>query len=56
MRRHVCRELVMLMEEEEEKVEEEVEAVPVLARDERKRTLHRLIQIIIDFMIETHEY
>ena len=33
-----------------------MEEAPVLARDERKRTLHRLIQIMIDFMIETHEY
>ena len=33
-----------------------VKEAPVLARDERRRTLHRLIQIIIDFMIETHEY
>ena len=56
MRRDICRELVVIMEEEEDKAEEVVEAVPVLARDERKRTLHRLIQIIIDFMIETHEY
>ena len=34
----------------------EVEEAPVLARDERRRTVQRLIQIIIDFMIETHEY
>ena len=34
----------------------EVEEAPVLSRDERRRTLHRLIQTIIDFMIETHEY
>ena len=48
---------MVLREEEEDKAEEEeVEAVPVLARDERKRTLQRLIQNIIDFMIETHEY
>ena len=38
------------MKEEEEEEEEEA---PVLARDERKRALHRLLQIIIDFMIET---
>ena len=29
------------------------EEASVLARDERKRGLHRLLQIIIDFMIET---
>ena len=29
---------------------------PVLARDERRRTVHRLIQIIVDFMIETPEF
>ena len=33
-----------------------MEEAPVLARDERRRTLHRLLQIMIDFMIETHEY
>ena len=32
------------------------EEAPVLARDERKRALHRLLQIIIDFMIETQDY
>ena len=42
MRRDICREVV---------VPEVVEA-----RDERKRTLQRLIQNIIDFMVETHEY
>ena len=31
----------------------EVEEAPVLARDERRRTVHNLIQIIVDFMIET---
>ena len=35
---------------EEEEVNEET---PVLARDERTRTLHRLLKIIIDFMVET---
>ena len=39
-----------MKDEEEEEKEEEV-SVPV--RDERKRGLHRLLQIIIDFMIET---
>ena len=38
------------MKEEEEVKEEEA---PVLARDERTRGLHRLLQIIIDFMVET---
>ena len=38
------------------KEEEEEEEAPVLAGDERKRALHRLLQIIIDFMIETQEY
>ena len=37
-------------------MKEEEEEAPVLARDERKRALHRLLQIIIDFMIETQEY
>ena len=32
------------------------EEAPVLARDERTRALHRLVQIIIDFMVETPEY
>ena len=31
----------------------EGEEAPVLARDERRRTIHNLIQIIVDFMIET---
>ena len=34
----------------------EEEEAPVLARDERKRALHRLLQIIIVFMIETQDY
>ena len=38
---------------EEEEVKEET---PVLARDERTRALHRLLQIIIDFMVETPQY
>ena len=35
-----------------EEVKEEEEA-PVLARAERTRALHRLLQIIVDFMVET---
>ena len=34
-------------------MKEEEEEAPVLARDERTRALHRLLQIIVDFMIET---
>ena len=30
-----------------------MEEAPVLARDERRRTIHDLIQIIVDYMIET---
>ena len=30
-----------------------MEEAPVLASDERRRTIHNLIQIIVDFMIET---
>ena len=37
-------------------MKEEEEEASVLARDERKRALHRLLQIIIDFMIETQHY
>ena len=37
-------------------MKEEEEEAPVLAQDERKRALHRLLQIIIDFMIETQDY
>ena len=33
-----------------------MEEAPVLARDERRRTVQRLIQIIVDFMIETPEF
>ena len=33
-----------------------MEEAPVLARDERRRTVHRLIQITVDFMIETPEF
>ena len=40
------------MKEEEVKEEE----APVLARDERTRALHNLLQIIIDFMVETPGY
>ena len=32
---------------------EEEEEAPVLARAERTRALHRLLQIIVDFMVET---
>ena len=35
------------------KEEEEEEEAPVLARAERTRALHRLLQIIVDFMVET---
>ena len=42
-----------MKEEEEEGEEEDEDEAPVLARDERKRALHRLLQIIIDFMVET---
>ena len=41
------------MKEEEEEVKEEEDEAPVLARDERTRGLHRLLQIIIDFMVDT---
>ena len=41
-----------MKEEVKEEVKEEEEA-PVLARDERTRALHRLLQTIIDFMVET---
>ena len=34
-------------------MKEEEEEAPVLARAERTRALHRLLQIIVDFMIET---
>ena len=38
-----------------EEVNEEVnEETP--ARDERTQALHRLLQIIIDFMVETEQY
>ena len=37
----------------EEVKEEEEEEAPVLARAERTRALHRLLQIIVDFMVET---
>ena len=30
-----------------------MEEAPVLARDERRRAIHNLIQIIVDFMIDT---
>ena len=33
-----------------------MEEAPVLARDERRRTVHNLIQIIVDFMIGTLEF
>ena len=32
------------------------EEAPVLARDERTRALHSLLQMIIDFMVETKKY
>ena len=35
------------------KEEVKEEEASVLARDERTRALHRLLQIIIDFMVET---
>ena len=38
------------------KEEEVKEEAPVLARDERTRALHNLLQIIIDFMVETPGY
>ena len=39
-----------------EEKEEEVEEAPELDREARRRTIHNLIQIIVDFMIETPAY
>ena len=33
-----------------------MDEAPVLTRDERRRTVHILIQIIVDFIIETPEF
>ena len=33
-----------------------MEEAPVLARDERRRTIHTLIQGIVDFMLETSAF
>ena len=39
-----------------EEKEEEVEEAPELDREERRRTIHNLIQTIVDFMLDTSDF